>query len=195
MCSDLRHSKKSNKKVQLVLQQCYKTSWIAMLRALPPITNKVARYFLVGGKTRNIDIQLVLQQCCKSSCTFVVARFTAPSWWCAGACESEYPKWNEDGSIYEFGKKTPYSVNEACGFVLWTLSAIKRWHRKLGTKFVTHNSPIMQFLPIPWTAFPSLYRSIHFGDVSEANGRETDIFAWTTWPETLWPSGKLRPRD
>ena len=69
-------------------------------------------------------------------------------------------------------KKTPYSVNEACGFVLWTLSAIKRWHRKLGTKFVTHNSPIMQFLPIPWTAFPCLYRSIHFGDVSEANGRE-----------------------
>ena len=41
----------------------------------------------------------------------------------------------------------------ACEFVLWTLSvlllAIKRWHRKLGTKFVTHNSPIMQFLPIP----------------------------------------------
>ena len=32
-----------------------------MLRALPPITNKVARYFLVGGKTRNIAIQLVLQ--------------------------------------------------------------------------------------------------------------------------------------
>ena len=37
-----------------------------MLRALPPITNKVARYFLVGGKTRNIASQLILQQCCKS---------------------------------------------------------------------------------------------------------------------------------
>ena len=184
MCSDLSHSKKSNKKVQLVLQHCRKTSWIAMLRALPPITNKVARYFLVGGK--NIAFQLVLQQCCKSSCTFVVARFTAPSWWCV---RIRIPKMKWRRKYLWIRKKTPYSVNEACGFVLWTLSvlllAFKRWHRKLGTKFVTHNSPIMQFLPIPWTAFPSLYRSIHFGDVSEANGRETDIFAWTTWPETL----------
>ena len=50
-----------------------------MLRALPPITNTVARYFLVGGKTCNFAIQLVLQQRWKTSCTLVVARFTTPS--------------------------------------------------------------------------------------------------------------------
>ena len=44
--------------------------------------------------------------------------------------------------------------------------------------------------------FPSPSRSTHFGDVSEANGRETPhIFAWTTWTETLWPRGIMRPRD
>ena len=31
----------------------------------------------MGGKTRNIATQLGLQQCCKTSCTFLVARFTA----------------------------------------------------------------------------------------------------------------------
>ena len=30
-----------------------------MLRDLPPISNTVARYFLVGSKTRNIPIQFV----------------------------------------------------------------------------------------------------------------------------------------
>ena len=47
-----------------------------------------------------------------------------------------------------------------------------------------------QCLPSPWTAFPSPFRSIHFGDVSEAH-----IFAWITWPKTLWPRGIMRPRD
>ena len=31
----------------------------------------------MGVKTRNIATQLGLQQCCKTSCTFLVARFTA----------------------------------------------------------------------------------------------------------------------
>ena len=31
----------------------------------------------MGGKTRNIATQLGLQQCCKTSCTFLVAHFTA----------------------------------------------------------------------------------------------------------------------
>ena len=37
--------------------------------------------------------------------------------------------------------------------------------------------------------FPRPSGSINFGDVSEAN-----IFAWTTWPETLWPLGIMRPK-
>ena len=37
--------------------------------------------------------------------------------------------------------------------------------------------------------FPRLSGSINFGDVPEAN-----IFAWTTWPETLWPLGIMRPK-
>ena len=32
----------------------------------------------MGGKTRSIAIELVLQQCCKTSCSFFVARFSAP---------------------------------------------------------------------------------------------------------------------
>ena len=41
-----------------------------------PVTNKVARFVSVGGKTSNIAIQLAFPQCCKTSCTFFVARFT-----------------------------------------------------------------------------------------------------------------------
>ena len=37
-------------------------------------------------------------------------------------------------------------------------------------------------LPSPFTSFYQFSRSIHFGDISEANGR-------TTWPEMLWPRG------
>ena len=39
-------------------------------------TNKVARFFFVGGKTRNVAIQLVLQQSRQTGCTFFVSCFT-----------------------------------------------------------------------------------------------------------------------
>ena len=39
-------------------------------------TNKVARYFLGGGKMCNFAIHLILQQCCKTSCTCFVVHFT-----------------------------------------------------------------------------------------------------------------------
>ena len=64
------------KKVQLVLQHCCKTSWIAMLRVylrkilLQPYLCQ--ERFERGWQTRNI----ALQPCCKTSCTFSVARFT-----------------------------------------------------------------------------------------------------------------------
>ena len=72
-------------------------------------------------------------------------------------------------------KKTPYSVSTKpvglfCGryqFCYWLLKG-STWN--WGQKFVIHNSPIMQFLPSSCTAFAGLSRSIHFGDVSEANG-------------------------
>ena len=42
-------------------------------------TNKVERFYFVGGKTHNIvAIQLVLQQGCKTSCTVFFTRFTVP---------------------------------------------------------------------------------------------------------------------
>ena len=75
----------ATKNVKLVLQHYCKTSWIAnhvarftthVLTCLA--TNKVARFFFMGGKTRNIIIQLVLQQSRKTSCTFYVAHFTVP---------------------------------------------------------------------------------------------------------------------
>ena len=51
---------------------------------------------------------------------------------------------------------------------------------------------------VPVRHFPSPYQSIHFGDVSEVNRREMKrphVFAWTTWPKTLWRHGIIRPRD
>ena len=53
-------------------------------------TNQVARFVLMGGKTRNIAIQFVWQQCCKTSCTsscrpfycsFSASLIQAPRWW------------------------------------------------------------------------------------------------------------------
>ena len=68
--------------MQLVLQHCCKTSWIAMLRVLPltfkPVNNLICckTGLMHGGKTLCIAIQLVLQQCCKTSCMFFVARIS-----------------------------------------------------------------------------------------------------------------------
>ena len=45
-------------------------------------------------------------------------------------------------------------------------------------------------VPSPRTAFPRPSRSMHFGDVFEANTR-----ARITWPETHSPRGIMRPRD
>ena len=73
--------------MQLVLQHCCKTSWIATNTDDGLFTTHVQTCqqpdllhvrFDVGGKTRNIAIQLVLLQCCKTSCTFFVARFSVP---------------------------------------------------------------------------------------------------------------------
>ena len=68
--------------MQLVLQHCCKTSWIAVLRILPATFKSVNN--LICCKTGlmwvlkcNIAIQLVLQQCCKKSCAFFV-RFSVP---------------------------------------------------------------------------------------------------------------------
>ena len=51
--------------MQLVLQYRCKTSWIAMLRVLPPtiepLTSLLQDRFYVGGRTRNIAMQHVLQ--------------------------------------------------------------------------------------------------------------------------------------
>ena len=72
--------KRATENVQLVLQHCCKTSWIAMFRCFATCvqtcfaTNKVVRVFFVGDKRRKIAIQLVLQQSRKTSCTFSVAR-------------------------------------------------------------------------------------------------------------------------
>ena len=49
---------------------------------------------------------------------------------------------------------------------------------------------------VPVRRFPAPSWSIQFGDVSEANGWETPhFFARTTWAETHWPRGIMRPRD
>ena len=76
--------KRATKNVQLVLQHCWKTSWIAMLRVLPATFKPVWQQIRlltglnVGGKTHNTTTQLVLQQYCKTSCAFFAARFSVP---------------------------------------------------------------------------------------------------------------------
>ena len=50
---------------------------------------------------------------------------------------------------------------------------------------------------VPVRRFPRPSWSIQFGDVSEVNGWETPphFFARTTWAETHWLRGIMRPRD
>ena len=57
---------------------CCRTSWIVMLRVLPPTIKKPLQPYYcsnVGGKMFNIAIQLVLQWCCKT-----VAKVCIASW-------------------------------------------------------------------------------------------------------------------
>ena len=63
--------------------------------------------------------------------------------------------------------------------------------------FYLHCIPFFErkFMPSR-TAFSRPSRSIHYGDISGSNRRETPhFFAWTKWPETHWPPGIMRPRD
>ena len=64
--------------------------------------------------------------------------------------------------------------------------------------FYLHCIPFFEgkFMPSPCTAFSRPSRSIHYWDISRSNRRETPhFFAWTKWPETLWPPGIMRPGD
>ena len=86
-----------------------------------------------------------------------------------------------------------------------------RSHRGIGGVIQIPETYLQAFLPfpartprracsqaclVPVRRFHSPYRSIHCGDVSESNGRETPhVSAWTTRPETLWPRGIMRSRD
>ena len=47
-----------NKKVQLVLQHCCKTSWKAMLRALPPTFKSFSQQIKVAASCLNTDFWL-----------------------------------------------------------------------------------------------------------------------------------------
>ena len=68
--------KRATKNMQLFLQYCCKTSWIAILARfithIKPVLQQIR--LLTGlnasGKTRNISFQLVLHQCCKTSFAF-----------------------------------------------------------------------------------------------------------------------------
>ena len=69
--------KQSTKHVQLVLQQCCETIWIAMFTYYHPhldlsLQQIRLQVFFLGCKNRNIAIQLHLQQSCKTSCTFFI---------------------------------------------------------------------------------------------------------------------------
>ena len=81
----------------------------------------------------------------------------------------------------------------ACGLVFQAGTYFKCF-----SFFYLHCIPFFEgkFMPSPCTAFSRPSRSIHNGDISGSNRRETPhFFAWTKWPETCWPLGIMRPRD
>ena len=67
--------KRATKNMQLFLQCCSKTSWIALLARfithIKPVLKEIRLLtgLNVSGKTRNISFQLVLHQCYETSCT------------------------------------------------------------------------------------------------------------------------------
>ena len=63
---------------KIVKQQCVSSDVVDFTTDVQTClaTNKVARYFLGGGKMCNFAIQLILQQCCKTSSTCFVVHFT-----------------------------------------------------------------------------------------------------------------------
>ena len=67
----LSYGQTGSKNVQLVLQHCVETSWIAMFSVLPP-TNQACLATNLSGKTRSIAFKLALEQFCKTIKAFLL---------------------------------------------------------------------------------------------------------------------------
>ena len=99
----------------------------------------------------------------------------------------------KNDSLFQFGtaqSREPRSLKTKTSKLCWPFNSERRilcW----GLYRLPSSNML---LPSPCTAF-SQSLSVNSFQWRIRDERAGNIFTWITWPETLWPRGKMRPRD